>query len=530
MNLWMLCFLFSPLILGVLIYALDKVLFNRLVFVLQGALTVAYFFLMSKAPYSMVIGGWPNTVGIECVIDTVSLLFMGMTLIGFWYIYLYDWPKHRNDHKYLFLVGALQSVLLSLFMVYDLFTFFILIELMTIIASILITYKKDSNSVKAGIYYLLINSMGMVLYIIGIMILYSLTGSLNIHVVLTQLPLVAGNKLFKLAMAFIISSVAVKSAFFPLFQWLPVAHSAAPGSVSAILSGLIVKSGIFVFLRLGDIVFSASLNEVLVIIGLLTALFGSILAMVQYDIKRLLSFSTVSHIGLILVGFTLPGAVSNTGGYLHLMNHFLFKSLLFLCAGLIITQTGERNLKRIRGIMMTNPLLSVAMLVGILGITGVPLFNGHLSKLLIKSAGDNAVIQMILYIVNVATIASFIKLSKVFTGPPMKTLVEPGRRQWSAYFIAILTLLALPIELVYLKTFDGYAYFYYTDKLLLSSLELGVQCVVAYLFYTYILVPLSKRNHPYLKRIKSFGFSYFGESSALLLAFLVFMHIFITAI
>lgn len=528
MNTWLLGFLFAPLICGVLIYAFESRFFNRIIFVLQGIMSVLYILILNKSPYSFVFGGWPNTIGIECVIDPISLLFVGMTLVGFWFIYLYDWAKAKNDPKYLFLICTLQSVMLSLFVVYDLFTIFILIELMTIIASILITYKKDSHSVKAGIYYLLINSMGMILYIIGVMMLYSLTGSLNIHVVQSQLPLVMSNQLFKLAMAFIISSIAVKSALFPLFHWLPIAHSAAPGAISAILSGLIVKSGLFVFLRMSDIFYSASLGNLFLAIGILTALSGALLAMLQYDMKRVLSFHTISQIGLMLIGFSLPGALPYLGGLLHLLNHFLFKSLLFLCVGLIINQTGERNLKRIHGIWKTNPTLSVALLIGILGIVGFPLMNGQLSKILIKAGTQNFGLEMVLYAVNVGTIISFIKLSQVLWGPVMKTVVDPRNRQGGVYLMAGLTLVAFPLELLFLNSFDSYAYLAVLEKWFSSSLEFVIQFGIAAFFYVYVLAPALRQNWTLVKEIKKLGVVYFGEAAALLLGFIGFLHLIMT--
>jgi multicomponent Na+:H+ antiporter subunit D len=528
MNTWLLGFLFAPLIIGVLIYAFENRFFNRIIFVLQGSLSIFFILLLDISPYSFVLGGWPNTIGIECVIDPISLLFVGMTLVGFWFIYLYDWAKGKNDPKYLFLICTLQSVMLSLFVVYDLFTIFILIELMTIIASILITYKKDSHSVKAGIYYLLINSMGMILYIIGVMILYSLTGSLNIHVVQTQLPLVMSNQLFKLAMAFIISSIAVKSALFPLFHWLPIAHSAAPGSISAILSGLIVKAGLFLLLRMSDIFHSASLGGVMLGIGILTALSGAILAMLQYDIKRLLSFSTVSHIGLILIGFSLPGAIPYMGGLLHLLNHFLFKSLLFLCVGLIINQTGERNLKRIHGLWKTNPVLSVALMIGIMGIVGFPMMNGQLSKILIKAGAQDMGLKMLLYVVNVGTVISFLKLSQVFFGPAMKTVVDTKNRQSGVYLMAGLTLLAFPLEFLFLKNYEPYVYLAVAEKWLSSSLEFIIQFGIAMFIYMYVLVPALRQNWPIVKEIKKLGVAYFGEAVALLLGFIGFLHLIMT--
>ncbi len=530
MNTGIMSFLFLPLIFGVLVYSFDKVWFSRFVFAMQTVMSVGFVGLYINKDYSMVIGGWSNTVGIEMTIDPISLVFVAMTLISFWFILLYDWPKRKNDHKYLFLICVLESVMLSLFLTYDLFTMFVLIELMTIIASILITYKKDSISVKAGIYYLMINSLGMVLYIMGVMILYSLTGSLNIHVIVAQLPAIMSGSLFKISMAFLISSLAVKSAWFPVFHWLPVAHSAAPGSISALLSGLIVKSGLFVLIRIESILFTSSFGELLLYIGLSTALVGVILAMLQSDIKRILSFHTVSQIGLMLIGLSVPNTLSSFGGMLHLFNHILFKSLLFLCAGLIITQTGERNLKKLSGLMKINPILSFCMIIGMLAITGFPLLNGQLGKLLIKSTIGNVWVTMSLYLISIGTLVSFIKMSKIFFGPAMKSVVSPKDRQPAVYVMSILTLVAFPLELVYLKVYNGPAFAYTQKSLLSNSLEYFILAALAYGIYFNVLAPAIRRNSKTLQFIKGFGKAYFTESSALLAVFLGAIHVFVTSV
>jgi len=211
------------------------------------------------------------------------------------------------------------------------------------------------------------------------------------------------------------AAVGVKSAFFPVFNWLPKAHSAAPSSISALLSGLLVKAGIYVFIRINQMYTNVSLGNFFLVLGIFTALAGVLFALSQKDIKQILAFHTVSQVGIMMMGLNAIDQSKAIGGLLHIFNHAFFKSLLFLGAGVIISKYNKRRVTDIRGVFKKMPLISIFMIIGMLSITGAPMFNGYVSKSIIKyGLKGNLFAEYSLKLINLGTIISFIKMSQIF--------------------------------------------------------------------------------------------------------------------
>jgi multicomponent Na+:H+ antiporter subunit D len=297
----------------------------------------------------------------------------------------------------------------------DIFNLFVFVELITIVSTILILYKKDGFSVRAGLYYLLFNSVGILFYLLGMVMIYNLVGTLNIEILTEKLKVVENTRFLTISYIFIMAAVGVKSAFFPVFNWLPKAHSAAPSSISALLSGLLVKAGLYVFIRMNQIYSTVSLGNFFLVLGFFTALAGVIFALSQKDIKQILAFHTVSQVGIMMIGLNVLDPGKSIGGLLHIFNHAFFKSLLFLGAGVIITRYNKRKVTEIRGVFKKMPLISILMIIGMLSITGAPMFNGYVSKTIIKyGLKGNAFAEYGLKIINLGTIISFLKMSQIF--------------------------------------------------------------------------------------------------------------------
>ncbi len=409
-----------PVVSSMVVYLTHNKYSNYIVFINQGImsfLALRYFIFMKdlNSAHFINLGNWSQTAGIVLKNDRLSVLFIFLTIIMWWSALLYSWRIRGHDSKFMFLLMFLEGVYLGMLQTNDLFNIFVFIELITIVSTILILYKKDGFSVRAGLYYLLFNSVGILFYLLGMVMIYNLVGTLNIEILTDKLKYIDNTKFLTLSYIFIMAAVGVKSAFFPVFNWLPKAHSAAPSSISALLSGLLVKTGLYVFIRMNQMYSNVSLGNFFIVLGFFTAIIGVLFALSQKDIKEILAFHTVSQVGIMMIGINSIDPYYKIGGLLHIFNHAFFKSLLFLGAGVIINTYRKRKVTELRGVFQDMPFVSILMIIGMLSITGAPMFNGYISKTIIKYGFEgNIAAEYGLKLINIGTVISFLKMSQIF--------------------------------------------------------------------------------------------------------------------
>ena len=463
MEALMLTLIFLPFLWGLLIFLVDRVGFTRTVFGEQVLLSALVYWLLRQGEVSLVLGGWPEGIGIELASGGFGRLFLIMTAVAFMYVYSYLWHQHQEDHKLFLFLGMLQGALYALYLTRDLFTLYLMIEVVTILASILILYERDAVSVRAGLYYLIFNSVGMLIFLIGVIALYTEVGTLNLTRIHTWFGAeaaagVALSVRARFALACFMTTFAVKTAAFPVGGWLPVAHGYAPTFISALLSGLVVKSGLFLYINVIAPFGSSMVYGITLVLGLCAALYGVVRAMFQTDIKRMLAFHTVSQVGLMVIGLSMYLADGGLGGMVHAFNHFMFKSLLFLAAGALARMYGTRNLTRIHGVMRSNPFLGVAVLAGVLAISGAPLMIGSLGKTLIKYSVAGgfltpAVVKLVTYaltLINLGTAISFSKWIAMLFGPKEKEMKLFGGKAFAIGMLSVLVVVLYPLEVIIL--------------------------------------------------------------------------------
>ena len=281
-----------------------------------------------------------------------------------------------------------------------------------------LTYKREQRQLYDGLVYLLTNIVGMLFFLMGVGYLYKIFGSTSMSVISKQMHLIDA-KTVALPFAFLMTGACLKCAFVPLCFWLPKAHGTpgAPSVVSAILSGVFVKCGLFLFIRIRELFYPViCLDSLFLVMGCVTGIVGILLALCQINFKKILAYHTISQMGLILIGISLDNTYAMSGALLHVMNHALFKSLLFLCAGIIISSYGTRNITKIHGVMQRMPVVGIALLAGILGITGAPFFNGSISKYFIQSGASDGWAETVIMIINIGTCLSFSKVGYILIG------------------------------------------------------------------------------------------------------------------
>ena len=365
-------------------------IFLSLLFI--GSLTWKVF---TFGPVTYEMGSWPPPWGIEFSVDYLGLFMLITIGVVSLLILVFGTKDLTHELKrnvigwyytlYLLLVGAMMGLAIT----NDLFNMFVFMEIAAIAACAIISIKSDRECVEASLKYLILSAVGTGGVLLSIALLYMVTGHLNFDFVSLALSdaihLYPNNIL--VALAFITMGFIVKAALFPLHVWLPDAHSSAPSPSSAMLSGLVIKIYAVVYLKLLLRVFPEELFatipifDIILILASMSIIFGSVFAMVQKDIKRMLAYSSIAQIGYVFLGIGLLTPMGLSGGLLHIFNHAMMKSMLFLSAGAIIYCAGVRNISDLKGIGLKMPLVMAVFTIGALAMVGIPVTNGFISKL-----------------------------------------------------------------------------------------------------------------------------------------------------
>lgn len=320
---------------------------------------------------------------------TAALMWMMTTVFSKEYFKHY----HNRNRYYLFMLltlGATMGVFLSA----DLYTTFIFFEMMSFTSYVWVAHDERKASLRAAETYLSVAVIGGMAMLMGLFLLYHELGTLEIAALLRLAKACPDKTLLYVAGGCITLGFGAKAGVFPLHIWLPKAHPVAPAPASALLSGILTKSGIF-----GMIVVSCNLlygdgdwGSVILLLGCITMFGGALLALFSVDLKRTLACSSMSQIGFVTVGIGMQGllgeenTVAAMGTLLHMVNHSLIKLVLFMAAGVVFMNVHMLNLNEIRGFGRKKPLLHFIFLMGALGIGGIPLWNGYISKTLLHES------------------------------------------------------------------------------------------------------------------------------------------------
>lgn len=339
-------------------------------------------------------------------IFVVSLLALFCSIYGLGYVKHYY--KEYNIGVLGFFYNLFIASLLLVVTASNGIFFLIFWEIMSIASYFLVVYdRNDENNVKAGLLYLVMTYVGTSFIIIAFLLLYKYIGSFDFGVIkdnITLVPVFVKNIVF--ISAFI--GFGLKAGIIPLHIWLPAAHPAAPSHVSALMSGVMIKSGIYMMIRLFlDILQPIPLwwGLVVLVIGSISALLGVLYALTEHDIKRLLAYHSIENIGIILLGLgsaltfyslNMPALalLGLIAALFHTLNHAIFKALLFLSAGSVINETHTRNMEEYGGLIKYMPQTTLFFLVGSVAISALPPFNGFFSEWLTYQALFQGIAQM----------------------------------------------------------------------------------------------------------------------------------------
>lgn len=353
-----------------------------------------------QAPVEVLIAGIKAPVGINLVVGPLGLVMALVILITSLLVSVYSFSYISDDRKgmYAGLFLLLVTGSLGLVLTGDIFNLFVFFEILCISSYILVAYQRDSHALEAAVKYLVLGSVGSLFILVSVALLYGALGTLNLADIAGRITeLTPGTRIA--AAVFFTVGIGVEAAIFPLNAWLPDAHSSAPASISAVLSGFVIEIALITMIRLIYTVFSISaLLMILAIVGVATLVIGEFAAYRQENIKRMLAFSSVGQIGLILFALSIGTEPALRGGLLQILNHAAAKSVLFLISGYFILRTGSYSISDYRGIARRMPLSAFLFFLGVLSLVGVPPFFGFFSKFTIVMAavGTGALLPIIL--------------------------------------------------------------------------------------------------------------------------------------
>ncbi|HEB29803.1 MAG TPA: NADH/ubiquinone/plastoquinone (complex I) [Spirochaetes bacterium] len=396
-----------------------------------------YIIFTVKGTLVVNVGGWELfgkiPIAIYLVVDGLSIyLLLIINIIGFlsaFYSISYI-KKFTGENNYYILfclmVAGMNGVVIS----GDLFNIYVFLEMAAIASYALVAFGIEKEELEASFKYQVLGGISSLFILLGIGFLYWSTSTLNIADISRIILADKKNELVIFAQVILLSGFGLKAALIPFHAWLPDAHSSAPSPISSMLSGVLIKAiGVYVILRLFFNMFAISyeMSLVVTVIGTLSMVIGVLLAIGQWDIKRLLAYHSISQMGYVILGVGIGmlvlsrngdrsvAVLSITGGLFHLFNHAVFKGLLFLNAGAVEYETGMRDMKKLGGLSGQMPVTTSTSLSASMSISGIPPFNGFFSKLIIIIAAIQAqyyVFSILAVFVSIITLASFLKVQR----------------------------------------------------------------------------------------------------------------------
>ncbi len=412
------------------------------------------------------MGGWVPPFGIVLVLDSLSkLLLITVNVISFFaLVYSVSYmERYTAQAKYYALFMLMLAGMNGVVLTGDLFNLFVFLEIASLASYALVGFGVGHEELEAGFKYLILGSVASTFILVGIAIIYSLTGSVNMADAGNIIKHLVGNKALIFASGVFIFGFSLKAGMVPFHAWLPDAHPSAPAPVSAMLSGVLIKAlGIYALIRVVFSVFGAppEMLEIILWLGVISALVGGLMSLGQNDLKRLLAFSSVSQVGFIAMGIGIGTPLGIAAGLFHLLNHAVFKGVLFLSAGSIEHSTGTRDLRKMGGLMKKMPVTSLSTIIGSLSISGIPPFNGFWSKLLIIIALISAkafVPAAIAIVVSFITIAYYVKVQRfALFGPLTDAFKKLKESPFTMLFALVsLSVICLAVGLFYPFLWDS---------------------------------------------------------------------------
>ncbi|WP_435298764.1 Na+/H+ antiporter subunit D [Timonella sp. A28] len=423
--------------LALAMYRHDKI--QQIITVTALALMVVFSGVMmwaaDQGPIVVNVGEWAAPVGINLVGDRLSALMLTVSSTVLLCVLLYSLGQGITDSAkapvsiyhptYLVLAAGVSNA----FLAGDLFNLYVGFEILLAASYVLLTLGGTFERIRAGAIYVVVALLSSLIFLIAIASIYAATGTVNLAQLGVRLSEIDPQVALVLQ-ALLLVAFGIKAAIFPLSSWLPDSYPTAPAPVTAVFAGLLTKVGVYAIIRTQTLLFpQGQLNDVLMWLALATMLIGIMGAVAQNDIKRLLSFTLVSHIGYMLFGIALGSRIGLGAAVFYVAHHITVQTTLFLIVGLIERRGGTTSLSKLGGLAKTAPFLAVLFFIPAMNLAGIPPFSGFLGKVGLLEAGVDAGTSLAYVLVIGGVVASLLTLyaivkawNKAFWQPAPKPL------------------------------------------------------------------------------------------------------------
>jgi multicomponent Na+:H+ antiporter subunit D len=395
----------------------------------------------AHGPQIVQVGGWEAPIGITLVADRLSALMVTVSAAITLAVLVYSIgqgmagkaevaPLSVYQPTYLILVAGVSNA----FLAGDLFNLYVGFEILLTASYVLLTLGGTQSRMRAGAIYVVVSLVSSVLFLIAIALVFGATGTVNMAQLGERLPELPTD-LRTVLQVMLLFAFGIKAAVFPLAAWLPDSYPTAPAPVTAVFAGLLTKVGVYTIIRTQTLLFPGEqLNDLLMIVALATMIMGILGAVAQTDIKRLLSFTLISHIGYMVFGVALGSEQGMAGAVFYIAHHITVQTTLFLITGLIERRGGSASLDRLGGLVRIAPILAVLFFIPAMNLGGIPPLSGFLGKLGLIQAGVQAGTPLSYTLVGASVLTSLLTLYVIarvwnyafWRSPSEGMVAEPG--------------------------------------------------------------------------------------------------------
>ncbi|GAB94809.1 multicomponent Na+:H+ antiporter subunit D [Kineosphaera limosa] len=393
-------------------------------------------------PLVVEAGGWPVPMGIVLIADRLAALMVLVSVIVTFSVLLFSIGQGRSSEDErdagspLPIFHPTLMVLLAgvctTFLSGDLFHIFVGFEMLLTASFVLLTLGGTAERVRAGVNYVFVSMLSSLIFLTAIALTYAATGTVNLAQLAGRLDALPDSTRVTLQVLLLLG-FCIKAAVFPMSGWLPDSYPTAPAPVTAVFAGLLTKVGVYAIIRTQTLLFPQdTLNTVLLWAALLTMIVGILGAIAQDDIKRLLSFTLVSHIGYMLFGVAIGNEIGLSGAIFYVVHHIMVQTALFLVSGLIEWRGGSTSLSELGGLARTSPLIAVLFFIPAMNLAGIPPFSGFLGKVALLQGGVQSGTWLAYLLIAGSVLTSLLTLyavSRVWSQAFWRRAPEPGGGQ-----------------------------------------------------------------------------------------------------